>query len=233
MPAQAWVPLIATEVALLLTLALGRRALLARRPHLVAWTVSLGCFTAGAGALWYGTAFGWSGPTFRTYYLFGALLAVPLLALGQLLLQLGRRGGELAMALTVVFCVVAGYVVVLAPFQRGARVTGAALPDGGSVYGPLVRALVGVSNGAGTLIVLGGVGVSVWRQRRAGPAARARALGLTLIALGVLAAGAGGALTFLGAVSANALGLLVGVCALYLGFLQSGRRIRIGRHRET
>ena len=42
-------------------------------------------------ALWLAEAGGWSGPTFRVFYLFGAILNVPWLALGTVYLLAGRR----------------------------------------------------------------------------------------------------------------------------------------------
>lgn len=226
-------PFAATEVSLLFTLALARRLLRSRRPYLASWSLSLLFFTLGAGALWYGSAFGWSDPTFRVYYLCGALLGVPWLALGQLQLLLPRRGGEIALLAVVGYSVVAGYVLLLSPFLATARVAGSALPNGAAVYGTLPRALVGASNGLGSAVLIGGVVYSILRQWRSGPAARSRARGLALILAGAVAAGTGGTLTFLGQVSANAVGILVGVAVMYAGFVQTARRIRVGRHRAA
>jgi hypothetical protein len=60
-----------------------------------------------------------------------------------------------------------------------------------------------------------------WRARdRAGGDLVA---GNLLIALGVAVAGAGGALSFLGETTGNALGLAVGVTIMYAGFWRTGR----------
>ena len=58
------------------------RWLVRRRPHELAWTISLLMFAVASAALWLAEAGGWSGPTFRAFYLFGAILNVPWLALG-------------------------------------------------------------------------------------------------------------------------------------------------------
>ncbi|MFN2626468.1 MAG: hypothetical protein ABR520_10345, partial [Mycobacteriales bacterium] len=84
MRSEAVVPLLATVVAFEFALALGRRWRVARRPYLRSWALSLGFFAAGCASLWYGVAFGWSGPSFRAYYICGALLSVPWLAMGEL-----------------------------------------------------------------------------------------------------------------------------------------------------
>jgi hypothetical protein len=229
----AWVPLAAAEVSLLFTLALLRRLLGSRRPHLLAWSVALACFTVGAGALWYGSAFGWSDPTFRLYYVFGALLGVPWLALGQLQLLTSRRTGQVALLVVLAFSVVAGYIVGLVPFVAGGHVAGAAIPNGRVLFDGLARTLVGVSNGLGSAVLVCGVLYSARRQWGAGAAGRSRVAGLLLIVAGALVAGAGGTLTFLGRVSANSLGILIGVAVMYAGFVQAGRRARVGRHRAV
>jgi hypothetical protein len=233
MPANAWVSFAAAEVTLLFTLALVRRLARSRSLYLASWSAALLFFTVGAGALWYGSAFGWSGVSFRTYYVFGALLGVPFLALGQVQLLVTRRSGELAALLVAFYCAVAGFVVVLSPFEGGARVSGDRLPDGSHLYPTLARALIGVSNGAGTVVLIVGVALSISRQWRRGPAARARCYGLGLIVLGAFAAGTGGTLTFLGRTGANAVGILVGVTLMFIGFARVGRPVDPGRHRSA
>src|SRR4029450_9982694 len=62
-----------------------------RRRHELAWSVALTFFAAGALSLWAGAALGWDGPTFRLFYLFGAIVNVPTLALGTVYLLAGRK----------------------------------------------------------------------------------------------------------------------------------------------
>src|SRR5205085_2154299 len=81
-------------VALAFCMSTFERWLRSRRRHELAWTLSLVMFTLGSGALWLGAANGWSGPTFRAFYLFGAILNVPFLALGTVYLLGGRRVGD-------------------------------------------------------------------------------------------------------------------------------------------
>ncbi len=47
-------------------------------------------FALASAALWLAEAKGWSSATFRTFYLFGAILDVPWLALGTVYLLTGR-----------------------------------------------------------------------------------------------------------------------------------------------
>src|SRR5215217_4717799 len=59
-------------------------ALLQRRR--LAWSAGLLAYAAAAGAMTWGAAHGWDEPSFRVYYLGGALLTAPLLGVGSLLL---------------------------------------------------------------------------------------------------------------------------------------------------
>lgn len=56
-------------------------------PALLAWTVSLGMFSVASTALLIGVVAGWSSPVFHVFYLFGAVLNVPWLALGSVLIN--------------------------------------------------------------------------------------------------------------------------------------------------
>ena len=56
-------------------------------PALLAWTISLAMFSVASLALLVGVVVGWSSPVFHTFYLFGAVLNVPWLALGSVLVN--------------------------------------------------------------------------------------------------------------------------------------------------
>lgn len=58
-----------------------------RNAALLAWTIALGMFSVASVALLVGVVVGWSSPLFRTFYLFGAVLNVPWLALGSVLVH--------------------------------------------------------------------------------------------------------------------------------------------------
>src|SRR5204862_2774189 len=57
-----------------------------RAPELAAWSGSLLAYAVAAAALAWSAAAGWSGPSFRVYYLFGGLLTAALLGAGSLAL---------------------------------------------------------------------------------------------------------------------------------------------------
>lgn len=60
-------------------------------PALLAWTVSLAMFSVASLALLVGVVVGWSSPVFHVFYLFGAVLNVPWLALGSILVNARDR----------------------------------------------------------------------------------------------------------------------------------------------
>lgn len=229
MRAEAVLPLVATVVAWEFALALFRRWRAARRPYLRSWAISLFFFAAGTAYLWYGEAFGWSGPVFRGFYICGALLSVPWLAMGELELLARPTVTRIVLAFLVLFSLDGAFVVAASKFVQGKVVSGYAVPQGSDYFGALPRTLVVLSNAIGTLVVVGGTLWSGWRSRGRGPAARARFRGTLVITAGVLIAAAGGALTFLSKVNSQAATLATGVAVMYAGFVLASRRP--GSHR--
>ena len=223
----------ATVVALAFTLALADRWLARRRRHERAWLASMVMFTVASGALWWGAGIGWSPLAFRCFYLFGAILNVPWLALGTIELLAGERCGRgLGRVLAVGSGFAAG-VVLEAPLRGPVKRDG--LPAGRDVFGPLPRVLAGVVSGVATLVLVGGALWSAWRLWRVGARSRSAtpvadgsppfaprrlAAGNVLIALGTLILGASGTLNArLGAAKAFAVTLTLGVVVLFTGFL--------------
>jgi hypothetical protein len=214
----------AALVALALAMSTYERWLAARRPHELAWTVSLVMFFVGAAALWFGATNGWDEATFRVFYLFGAVINVPFLALGTVYLLGDRRRADRWTAVVALASAFAAGVVLEAPMHG--RVPVDRLPRGSEVFGALPRVLAAVASGVGATVVLGGAVWSAWRfwrSRRAaparGPAGRLAGANV-LIATGTLVLGAGGLFnSVLDAMEAFAVTLLVGIAFVFAGFL--------------
>src|ERR1700750_1858569 len=100
--AKAALAALATLVAVAFALSLFERWLNRRRRHELAWTASLAMFAVASTALWIGVSTGWTEPTFRFFYLLGAILNVPSLALGTVYLLAGTRRGDAWAAVVVV-----------------------------------------------------------------------------------------------------------------------------------
>ncbi len=225
----------ATLVALAFTLALLDRWLARRRRHEGAWALSMAMFTIASAALWVGVADGWTSLSFRSFYLFGAILNVPWLALGTVELLGGPRWGvQCTRGLALLSAFATG--VVLEADIRG-PIAAQGLPSGRELFGPAPRILAAICSGVASLVVIGGALFSAWRlvrgRRRSGTAGPVRApgrlaLGNVLIAVGTGVLGASGTFTArLGEARAFAVTLAAGVVILFVGFLvasSAGRR---------
>jgi len=195
-----------------------------RRPYQLAWGVSLSMFALASLALTLGVAAGWSPAGFKLYYLFGAVLNVPWLALGTVLL-LGRGAtARLYLGCLVAFSAASAALVALAPVTA-ADLGDRLVPEGREFLPVAVRALAVTGNVVGTLVVIGGAvtsGLALRRRRELRP----RFEGNLLIALGVAFAAGGGVFAFLDQSGKLGAGLAVGACVMYLGFWRASTPVR-------
>lgn len=207
--------------ATLLALAFGfstlERWIDGRKPHEAAWTAALLLFAAAAAALWAGAAFGWNGLWFRLFYLFGAIVNVPYLALGTVYLLADRSTARWVAVGVHAFTAFSAGVVAVAPLTR--PITPDTLPQGSDVFGPLPRILAAAGSGiAATVIVVGAVWSGVRLARRRSTHRLALANGL--IAVGTVVLGAGGILnSVLDEMDGFAVSLVVGITIIFAGFL--------------
>jgi len=193
-----------------------------RGRHELAWSVALALFAVAAGALATGASGGWDGTAYRLFYLVGAILDVPVLALGTVYLLWGRRAGDAAAWATAAGGGFAAGVMVSTRFTQA--LPAHRLAQGSHVLGVLPRAMAGVASGGATLVIVGGALWSVARGRwvaRARPALGGRrALGTVVVAAGTLVTGASGLLNSVAdQMTAFAVTLAIGVAVLFVGFL--------------
>lgn len=184
-----------------------------RRRHEGAWATALVMFCVAAGALAAGSQLGWSPALFRVFYLFGAILNVPFLALGTVYLLAGpRRGDRVAAAVVVVGAFAVG-VLVAAPFTHD--IPRDALPRGSEVFGAWPRVLAAAASSGGAFVIFAGAVWSAWRVRRA-----RTIVANALIAGGTAILSASGLLnSVLGEMTAFSVTLLAGISVLFAGFL--------------
>lgn len=219
----------ATLVSLAFALSTLERWLDRRKPHEGAWTLSLFFFAAGSASLWVGAALGWGEWAFKAFFLFGAILNVPFLALGTVELLLGPEQGRRWTAIVALLGAFAVGLMVAAPLTG--PIDPNVLPQGKAVFGPGPQILAGVYSGvAATVILVGALwsAVRLWRGRRtAGPISAGRlALANLFIAAGTLVLSAGGVLnSTVDAMNAFAISLVAGIAIIFVGFLltNSGR----------
>lgn len=202
------------------------------RSHELSWAVALGMFALASALLATGVSTGWDEGLFRAYYLLGAVLTVPWLALGTVHLLASERVARITVRALLVFSGFAGGVILAAPINT---MQGTAIPEGRHLFGGLPRVLAAAGSGIGATVVLTGALWSSWRFLRRGQD-KAAAGANVLVATGVLITSAGGTLQgFVGHDEAFALSLAVGIAVIYGGFLVGARASdrRSARARES
>ena len=203
----------AALVALAFACSTFERWLARRRRHELAWSGALLLFVVAAASLAVGAGLGWDGATFRVFYLFGAILNVPFLALGTVYLLWGPRiGDRVAVGLGMLGTFAVG-VVVTAPFT--APIPRHTLVQGSHVFPVLPRVLAGVASGGGALLIVAGAVWSIARRRET-----RSIISNGLIAVGTLVLGGSGLFnSLLDAMTAFAVALMIGIALIFAGFL--------------
>ena len=236
----------ASLVAVCFALSTFDRWLRRRRAHELAWSVSLALFAVGAASLWWAETRGWSLASFRLFYLAGAVLNVPWLALGTIYLLAGTSPGDKVRWWLVLFSGFSAGVVLFAPTRTG--VSGKDLPTGKDVFGVAPRVLAAAGSGIAAVVIIAGALWSVYRlARHRRPALPGVPRGATssvhlvvgnlLIAVGTLVLSASGTVAGrLGKDTAFALTLLIGIAVLFVGFLVAStapRRPPVALHQRA
>lgn len=209
-------PTLAALVAFAFAVRLGRQYVSRRRSHALAWALALGLFGLASAMVSLGVTAGWSPVVFGVYWIAGALLNVPLLAVGQLMLLDPRRSvlywtlAGLAAVWSIAFTLMASFDTAVLAGASQARV----IPRGAEVIaGELAYGLARPFSYTFAIVVIG----SVWS------AVRARRWGVLLIALGVTVAAAASAFIRVGQGELFSVFLAAGVAIMYLGFLAASR----------
>lgn len=193
-----------------------------RRPHELAWTIALALFALASIALFLGEATGWDPGTYRAFYLFGAILNVPWLALGTLYLLAPPRAARAAAVVTVFFSGTAVGALVSTPIHG--TLPDARIPVGRDHFDTLPRVLAAAGSGLGATVLLAGAIVSALRyvRRRDQPGASRLAASNACIALGTIVLSSGGILQGrVGGIDkdeAFALCTAAGISVIYAGF---------------
>jgi Na+/melibiose symporter-like transporter len=194
------------------------------RPHLAAYAGGIAMFAVATWALAISLAWQWTGLTYRAFFLFGAIINIPYLALGSMFLVVGRRSGHVMLWIVAAFTAISITLTATVPFARALPASGIPhdiFPPIGEGFGPRLLAAIGGGTGATLLVALGVVSViRFWNKDR-------RVVwGNALIVAGTLAASSGGTGLAIGEGAAFAISLLVAVTLIWGGHqLASGRRL--------
>ena len=215
---------VAVAVSSLFAQAMLVRYTAGHQPQHRAWAIALAMFALASVALATGTSTGWDNGTFRVFYLLGAVVNVPWLAMGTVYLIVAAATARRVLWGLVLFSGFAAGVLLSAPMET---VHGTAIPVGKDVFGALPRILAAVGSGVAAVVIIAGAVVSAIRfARDPGIPDHGRLAGANaLIALGTLVLSSGGLVQgVVGHDEAFALSLAVGISIVYVGFvLASGR----------
>ena len=178
-----WVlPLVAAVVAFVFAIRLAARYARKRHDFQLAWALALGMYGLASLMVVLGVARGWTSSEFAAYWALGAVLTVPFLAGGEVMLLARRRTVDVVVWLVLIF--IMAYTVAVV---RDASVTTAALlerlPSGKDVFGDGSAAhrlpqLISIPSYA---VLLAGTLWSAWTMRGR-PDLRGRSIGTLLIA---------------------------------------------------
>lgn len=193
------------------------------RPHVAAYATGMSMFAIATWCLFVGVTFGWTGGVYRVFFLFGAVLNIPFLALGSMFLVVGRRAGHLMTIALGALAAISTTLVLTVPFQHP-------LPDGGiphdmfaTGFGPRLFAIIGGAMGATILIILSLISLFRFWNRD-----RHLVWGNALILAGTLSAAWGGTGLALGEASGFAFSLFVAVTLIWAGYRVASDRRRDG-----
>ena len=181
-------------------------------------------FAVASGAAAGGMVFDWTESWFRTYYLFGAIVNVPVLALGTLYLLAPRRVADIATIVVAWASLLATVAVWDARFLEGAgeALLTDGIPAGSEVMPSAVRMLARYYSFAGFFIVVGGALYSSWRLGRGRQRDMRRIVAANaLIATGTVVVAVGSGFAFYGRGWPFSVGLLIGVSLMFWGFVKT------------
>jgi hypothetical protein len=177
-------------------------------------------FAIATWAFFIGLTFGWTGPVYRVFYLFGAILNIPFLALGSMFLVVGKRSGHVMAVALGAFTAISVTLTATVPFANPLPESGVPHEIFAEGFGPRLFAIIGGAAGTTILLVLAVVSIlRFWKSNRR------IVWGNLLIVAGTLAAASGGTGLALGESSAFAISLLAAVSLIWAGYkVASGGR---------
>jgi energy-converting hydrogenase Eha subunit A len=214
-------PAAASLIAFVCAIVVGLDAVKRPRPERAAWTIAFLLFALAAGAEVVGSLLGWNPALARIYYLAGAVLVVGFLALGELYLLLPGRMPAITPGLTLLVVAFAATAVWSAAIDPELL----AIEGWDAIErGPALVAVAVMTNGLGTLVLVGGALYSAWRMRGT-PALANRAWGCLLIALGAILIASGGTLTRFGFREYLYLAMAAGIAVIFAGVLLTRRPV--------
>jgi hypothetical protein len=219
-------PAVAALVSTIFAIQLLRQYAGRKRLPQLAWGIAMTMYALASLAVAGGISGGWDPTLYRVYYLFGALLNVPYLALGSVAL-LGKRALSALALLVVLAATVYAAAKVASTSTVASALATEQIPRGKDTWDdqsvPRLASIYSIS--AYVVVLLITFGTSARRAARLIGAEHARANRLIAVGVTVVAVGST-ALTRVGRGSAFSIALAVGVVVMFLGFRMATRATR-------
>jgi len=223
-------PLVATLISAAFAVTLWVQYRAKHRPYLLAWAVALAFYAIAALTEVIGAASGWNPLLYRTYYYFGAIVLVGVLALGTIYL-LAPRFSRIALWTLIVLAAI-GLAAVLGAQLQALKLETRQVPNAdtiaaqGGLFNVLAILMAALINILGTVILVGGAAWSAYGAWRRGGAS-SRVLANVLIAAGALIVATASSLTRVFHVyDVFYVGQAIGVLVMFGGFLAAQRAPR-------
>ena len=218
-----YVPVVTTVLAAIFSAEIFRRYREhPERLHLLWWALGVAVYGVGTFTEAATSIVGWNEPTFRAWYISGALLGGAPLAQGTVYLLLSRRTAHILTALLITFVLITSVAVILSPIDysqvEAHRLTGRVF------QWQWVRAFSPFVNMYAVVFLIGGAILSALRYT-ANPATRHRVIANVLIAIGAILPGIGGTASRMGYTDVRYVTELAGLLLTWLGYRMSVRTV--------
>ncbi|HTG47578.1 MAG TPA: hypothetical protein VK646_07975 [Actinomycetota bacterium] len=218
------VPLVAAVIAGAFAFLLAKEFAAKRRPYTLLWAIAMVCFAVASAMVMLGVLGGWTEREFAVYWALGAVLNVPFLAAGEIVLLFRQRWALWGSWLVLVFS--AAYTTtVLRAADMNAVALADRLPSGKDVFGAGTAAqhLPQIFSYPAYFILVAGALWSAWRMR-GHPELRDRFVGTLLIAVGATIVAGGATFAAFGLLVGFIITLVAGIAVMFGGFLRASRR---------
>jgi hypothetical protein len=160
---------------------------------------------------------------FKTWYIVGALLGGAPLALGTVYLLLGKRAGDLGLALLAVVVGVTSVFVILSPINT--VLVDPAILNSKVLEWQSIRMVSPFVNGLAAIFLIGGAFYSAAQYFRRSEM-RNRFIGNLYIAVGAILPGIGGMMSRMGHTEGLYVGELAGIILIWYGYRFCQRPIK-------
>jgi hypothetical protein len=219
------IPLVATGIAAVFAGMLVRQYLARRGQAQLLWAISMGMFAVASAAVTIGVASGWTTSLFAVYWAFGAVLTVPFLAGGELILLFRRPWVRWATWIVLIFSVAFTFSVLRqASFDTVALLE--RLPSGKEVFGAgsAAHRLPQLFSYPAFFILVAGALWSAWKMRGR-PELKDRFVGTLLIVIGSTIVAGGATFAAFSMLTGFIVTLVIGIAVMFWGFLRASKPV--------